>query len=156
MFFLGDSKESREIYKHANGGRWDYYNLGMRFVSTGNNTVILARKIKNKEINELIRLAQEISPKFAVKLFLDNTQNIDLSLDSIKEYCLTSNREDILENCIDNIFKYISPKYIFVPRENDKRVIAVMCNYKFDMEHGIAVIFENEQFSKIGKQDIIL
>ena len=92
----------------------------------------------------------------AVKLFLDNTQNIDLSLDSIKEYCLTSNRDDILENCIDNIFKYISPKYIFVPRENDKRVIAVMCNYKFDMEHGIAVIFENEQFSKIGKQDIIL
>lgn len=68
LIFLGDSKESRKIYKHANCGRWDYYNLGMRFVSTGKNTVILARKIKNKEINELIRLAQEISPKFAVEI----------------------------------------------------------------------------------------
>ena len=33
---------------------------------------------------------------------------------------------------------------------------AIMCNYKFDMENGIAVVFENEKFSDIGKQDIIL
>lgn len=47
------------------------------------------------------------------------------------------------------------PKYLFVKREINKHVVA-MCNYKFDMEHGIAVVFENEMFSKIVSQDIIL
>lgn len=57
---------------------------------------------------------------------------------------------------INNIFKYVAPKYLYVARNNEKHVVAIMCNYKFDPENGIAVIFENEKFSKIGMQDIIL
>ena len=38
----------------------------------------------------------------------------------------------------------------------NSRVVAIMCNYKFDMEHGIAIVFKNEMFSKIVSQDIIL
>ena len=57
---------------------------------------------------------------------------------------------------VDNIFKYVMPKNIYVPRNLKKRVVAIMCNYKFDTEHGIAVVFENEQFKEIGAQDIAL
>lgn len=56
---------------------------------------------------------------------------------------------------IDNIFKYIMPKSIFVPRTEQKEV-AIICNYKYDMEHGIAIVFENERLKEIGMQDIIL
>lgn len=28
--------------------------------------------------------------------------------------------------------------------------------YKFDMEHGFAVVFENGQFKRVGTQDIVL
>lgn len=31
-----------------------------------------------------------------------------------------------------------------------------MCNYKFDMDDGIAIVFKNNRFQKIGKQQIIL
>lgn len=35
--------------------------------------------------------------------------------------------------------------YLYVPR-TDKRVIAVICNFKFDIENGIAVVYKNERF----------
>lgn len=50
---------------------------------------------------------------------------------------------------IDNIFKYVLPKSLFVKRIKDKRVIALLCAYKYDPEHGLAVVFENEAFSKV-------
>ena len=48
------------------------------------------------------------------------------------------------------------PKYLYIVRSEAKRVVSIMCNYRFDPENGIAVVFEDEKFSKIGKQDIIL
>ena len=92
----------------------------------------------------------------AVKKFSEAIQIIEESLEEVKKYCLTMNQEEIGTNVIENIFKYVVPKYLYVPRENEKRVISIMCNYKFDQENGIAVVFENENFCKIGKQDIIL
>ena len=56
---------------------------------------------------------------------------------------------------IENIFKYVMPKSIFVPRE-EKRIVAVLFDFRFDMEHGMAIVFENEKFSTIGSEDIIL
>lgn len=56
---------------------------------------------------------------------------------------------------VDNIFKYVIPKTISVPKAK-KRVVAIMCNFKFDMEHGMAIVFEDEKIKKIGPQDIVL
>lgn len=92
----------------------------------------------------------------AVEAFALSDQVIEESLAEVKTYCLTINREEIGVDVIENIFKYVVPKYIYVPREDGKHVVSIMCNYKFDQENGIAVVFENEKFSKIGKQDMIL
>lgn len=92
----------------------------------------------------------------AVKAFSSSTQAIEESLPEVKKYCLTMDKEEINTDTIENIFKYVAPKYLYVSREDKKHVVSIMCNYKFDQEHGIAVVFENEKFSKIGKQDIIL
>ena len=96
------------------------------------------------------------SKKDAVKAFVNATTNVEKSLELVKKYCLTENSSDIGASTIDNIFKFVAPKYLYVVRDEKKHIVSIMCNYKFDMENGIAVVFENEQFSKIGKQDIIL
>lgn len=92
----------------------------------------------------------------AIDAFLKSGAAIDAALDQVKYYCLKNNKADIGNNSIDNIFKYVAPKYLYVARNKEKHVVAIMCNYKFDPENGIAVVFENEKFSKIGMQDIIL
>lgn len=92
----------------------------------------------------------------AVKAFEKAISAIDAALDDVKEYCILKNKEDITMGTIDNIFKYVAPKYLYVVREENKHIVALMCNYKFDMENGIAIVFENEKFVRIGKQDIIL
>ena len=94
--------------------------------------------------------------KDALETFLKAGANIDASLDQVKQYCLKMNKADIGSDSIENIFKYVAPKYLYVERNKEKHVVAIMCNYKFDLENGIAIVFENEKFSKIGVQDIIL
>lgn len=94
--------------------------------------------------------------KDALKAFLKSKENIEESLEMVKNYCLAQNKKDIGEKEISNIFKYVIPKYLYVVRNIDEHIIAIMCNYKFDQENGIAVVFENEKCQKIGKQDVIL
>ena len=44
---------------------------------------------------------------------------------------------------------------ISVPQVKE-RVVAVMCDFKFDMENGLAIVFENEKFKEVGYQDLVL
>lgn len=94
--------------------------------------------------------------KDAIATFLKSGASIDAALDQVKQYCLKNNSAEIGSDNIENIFKYVAPKYLYVARNREKHVVAIMCNYKFDSENGIAVVFENEKFNKIGMQDIIL
>ena len=59
-------------------------------------------------------------------------------------------------NKIDNIFKYVMPKYLYVPLNPEDRIIAIICDYRFDEEHGIALVYKNEVLKEIGPQDIVL
>ncbi|WP_026836124.1 DUF6985 domain-containing protein [Eubacterium xylanophilum] len=96
------------------------------------------------------------SQKEAVKSFLRFSKETDDALESVKEYCLTNNRKEIGSNNIDNIFKYVVPQYLFVPRDEMHQTVAIMCNYKFDLEGGMAIVFQNGKLLDIGKQEIIL
>lgn len=83
--------------------------------------------------------------------------NIAESLNAVKEYIKKYNAEDLDDGDISNIFRYVMPKSIIIPRTKaGKRIFAIMCNYKFDMEHGLAIVFENEKYKSVGPQDIIL
>lgn len=57
-------------------------------------------------------------------------------------------------NC--NIFKYVVPKAIFIKRDHQKHIFALMCHFKLDMEHGLALVFQENKLVKIGAEDIIL
>lgn len=91
--------------------------------------------------------------KDALKKFTTDKRLIESSLSNVEKYCLNQNKEEIGSEAIDNVFKYVMPESIFVKR--DCRV-AIMCRYKFDPEHGMAVVFKDGKFVSVGKQDIIL
>ena len=87
----------------------------------------------------------------AVNDFL--SADIDSSLDRLKKYIISHNDSNV--NSVDNVFKYISPKYLYVPKSKN-RIVAIMCNYKFDNDNGICIVFKNNKFSNIDTQDYIL
>lgn len=81
---------------------------------------------------------------------------IDDSVSSLKEYCRKQNSSASDPGLFENVFRYVIPKYLFVPRDQLRRIVALMCDYRFDPEHGLALVFENEKLKEIGPQDIIL
>ena len=77
-------------------------------------------------------------------------------LGDVKAYCQEHNGDDIPSDGMDNIFRYVIPKTIYIPRDQNTRTVALLCDYRFDIEHGIAIVFEKEKFKTIGPQDLIL
>ena len=89
-------------------------------------------------------------------LSVHHTKEVSDSLAAVKKYVQKTGADQLKDGGIENIFKYVMPKSIFVPHTKKHRIAAIMCNYKFDMEHGIAVVFESGKLKKVGTQDIVL
>ena len=101
---------------------------------------------------------EEVLPiqKQALEAFLKAENTIQESKKQLEKYILNDEYAEIEGNSIDNIFKYVIPTDIYIPRTPETRTVALLCDYRFDEEHGLAIIFENEQFKEIGEQDIVL
>ena len=101
---------------------------------------------------------EEVLPiqKQALEAFLKAENTIQESKQQLEKYILNDEYAEIEGNSIDNIFKYVIPTDIYMPRTPETRTVALLCDYRFDEEHGIAIVFENEQFKEIGEQDIVL
>jgi len=80
--------------------------------------------------------------KEAVERFKNNLQLIDAAKPEVEKYILENGLKD---NGIT----------VAVPQVKE-RVVAVMCDFKFDMENGLAIVFENEKFKEVGYQDLVL
>ena len=66
IIMIGDSQEAKDLYKvflDMKEKRWDYYNLGMRYITYGDNTILLVRPLKDEQINDLLRIAASIQEK---------------------------------------------------------------------------------------------
>ncbi len=84
-----------------------------------------------------------------------NDKEIEKSLKQVEQYILENDSDKLIEKQVNNIFKYVKPKKIFIPHCK-KPTVAIICNYKFDNEHGLVVIFENGKFKKVDSQDASL
>ncbi len=89
VIMIGDSREAEKLYKNAKNGRWDYYHLGMRYMTYGNKTVLLTRKLRNDQIDDLISFGKELSEKYAI--------SVPANLNSIKY--------TVLRDCFGEITK---------------------------------------------------
>ena len=84
-----------------------------------------------------------------------NWSTINDVLPELMNYCNENDSQEA-EHVSDNIFKSVIPKSLFIPNTNTCRTVALMCDYRFDPEHGIAIVFENEVLKTIDTQGIIL
>lgn len=91
----------------------------------------------------------------ALKEFIIDTHIINKAKINVENYCKKALTLDKDNKQKENIFTYIIPHYIYVKREDNPR-IAIMCKYKYDMEHGLAVVFSQNGKIEVGLQDIIL
>lgn len=87
--------------------------------------------------------------------FIKHDLEAEVSLEKVKNYVLKEQSDKNRLTQIDNIFKYVAPKSLFVTRET-KPVVAILCNYKFDPEHGMVLVFSDGNLTKVGTQDLIL
>ena len=78
------------------------------------------------------------------------------SLKKLTSFIEKEYKEKLQGKNVDNIFKYVIPKIIYVPNNCKKRTVALLCNFKFDIEHGLALVYENEKLVNIVSQDEIL
>ena len=102
-----------------------------------------------------IRPGETLLPiqKEATEQFIKKADVLNRSLPQLKKYCADNSNGRVEVQDIDNIFKYVVPSYVYIIRDKKNRKVALMRHYKFDSEHGIAMIYENEKLKEIGGQD---
>jgi len=92
----------------------------------------------------------------AIKHLFSHVDWIEKAKKQVELYCRESVDEDDENQKKDNIFSYVKPESIFVKRDKDYPRIALMCKYRYDPEHGLAVVFTKNGEITVGSQDIIL
>ena len=94
--------------------------------------------------------------KIAIKEFAAHPEWIKNAKAAVEDYCKEQVMKDGDNSKKDNIFSYIKPDYLFVKRDDNDPRVAIMCKYRYDPEHGLAVVFSHEGKVSVGIQDIIL
>lgn len=92
----------------------------------------------------------------ALKAFTTHLDWIEKAKRQVEVYCRERVAEDDENQKKDNIFSYVKPESIFVKRDKGHPRIALMCKYRYDPEHGLAIVFSADGYATIGPQDIIL
>lgn len=78
---------------------------------------------------------------------------VEGSLEQLKQYCVRQNGSQIEPQPIENIFKYVTPRELYVPDNKETRCVILACDYEFDPEHGIGMLYKDGQLAFIGSQD---
>ena len=91
----------------------------------------------------------------AVDVLRSHPEWVEQAKNAVEKYCRDLVIEDVDNGKKDNIFSYVKPEYLFVKHE-DKPRVAIMCKYRYDMEHGLAVVFSADGDIAVGPNDIIL
>lgn len=86
--------------------------------------------------------------------FLKNPNWLNDAKQKVESYCKDAVLQDDQNTKKDNIFSYIKPDYLFVKRSQQK--LAIMCKYRYEPEHGLAVVFDFNGNITVDIQDIIL
>ena len=94
----------------------------------------------------------------AIDDFETNIEQYTLcGLKAIKNYIVENYKNNIDDATIPNIFKYAVPKTVYVSKDpSKKKVIGIICHFRFDDDSGLAVKFVDGQVVEIGGEQIIL
>ncbi len=89
--------------------------------------------------------------------FIGNMESIFAeAYEMFKNYCFEFYKEQ-MDDEFENIFRYIKPKELYIKRSSTgKKIAGLLCNFKFDLEHGLVAYIEDGKVTKVDTQDIIL
>ena len=76
-------------------------------------------------------------------------------LEDVKQYCLRKSFRYIKGKEIDDIFTLVYPLKLYIVRSETRREVILLCQYRYDMENGIAIDFVDEELFKIGNRHMI-
>mgnify|MGYP004495595581 FL=1 len=108
---------------------------------------VMIKQYDGEEITEI--------QKETVEKFQHCEEVLNASKQSIEQYILENGLRNHNIYEVDNIFKYVMPKSFYVPNA-EKRVIVLFCNFKYDLENGIALVFVDEKLKEIIPEDLAL
>jgi len=92
----------------------------------------------------------------ALDEFLAHPERIDSAKAQLESYCKKQVQEDDTNLKKDNVFSYVMPETIFVKCGEAHPRVALLCKYRYDPEHGLAIVFQPNVKTQVGTQDIIL
>ena len=101
---------------------------------------------------------EDVTPEqiSALESFVSHSNWIDRSKKNVENFCKQDVQADDTNQKKDNIFSYIKPESLYVKRDSKNPRVALMCKYRYDPEHGLAVVFAADGTVTVGIQDIIL
>lgn len=108
---------------------------------------------------EILDNQREALSEFLDALKADDLQKpncVEQAKPAVEKYCVDNSEGELEGAGVDNIFRYVIPTGIYVVRSEKDHEVALMCNFRFDLEHGMAIVFKNLKLSEIGPQDIVL
>ena len=94
--------------------------------------------------------------KNALKQFIIHPEWVANSKTYVEDFCKEALMDDEENEKKDNIFSYVKPESIFVKRKGLSPNIVLLCKYRYDIEHGLAVAYDSEGVIKVGIQDSIM
>ncbi|MBQ2794298.1 MAG: hypothetical protein IJF05_06355 [Clostridia bacterium] len=92
----------------------------------------------------------------AIQRFIKHMEWLEQAKKSVEKFCKDQVKRDKENDKKDNIFSYVKPEYVFVKRDEKQPRVALMCKYRYDLEHGLAIVFSSDGKISVGSQDIIL
>lgn len=104
---------------------------------------------------------EEVS-EHQIRTYEDLKVNYIKYFDSVKDEIYEYVKEDTGEDELpDNIFKFVLPKAIVIQREDEDEVgykmeFALLCDYKYNLDDGISVSFEDVVSTGVGPEDVVL
>ncbi len=90
----------------------------------------------------------------ALQIFVSHPEWIKTAKSKVLNYCGSDVLSDEENSTKNDLFSYLTPHRIYLKR--DAKRVAIMCKYLYDLEHGLAVVFDSEGNVTVGIQDIII
>lgn len=92
----------------------------------------------------------------AINLFTEKITELTSSAkDKVQDFCASRCDETIDPH--ENIFRFLLPRTIYVKRSsNNERVVALLCDFRYDPEYMIAIVFRNEKLYEVTTDSAIM
>ena len=90
----------------------------------------------------------------AVRHFASHPEWLEAAKPLVEDYCRKQVQADDNNHKKDNIFSYIQPIEIYVKNDRLKR-LGIMCNYRYNEDDGIAIVFYPDGKISVGEQGLM-